>query len=541
MTEVNSAEAPVTRRPWLVLGIFCAGFFMALLDGTIVNIAVPTLISSVDASYNQVLWVLDAYLLVFTVLLITTGRLGDIFGYRRMFLIGITLFTVASGLCGLADTGAQLLAARVLQAVGTALLFPQVISAILTIFPGNMRGRAFGLFGAIAGLAPVAGPIVGGFILAKLSWPWIFFINIPIGVITIILTLIYAPPMRSAGTRSLDLVGVALATAGLTGIVFGLIEGERYDWGTTIGSIIVAGIVLLALFVLWETREKSEPLIPMALFTARNFSIGNGVGFIFYVGMMAIPLVMVLHLQTARGHTPLDTGLLLLPGAVITAFGSAYSGRLSDKFGGKYILMAGLAMLAAGLLVLTLTTAPNSSTWSLLPGLIIIGFGNGATYAPLQQVTMDGVNPQLAGAASGVANTIRQIGSVVGLAVLGALLSTRLTAALQTNATQQAAQLPPHLREKFMTAITRAAEHFSPPTPPPGLSTTEAALFQRLGNEAFTTSFTGAIHTTLLATAAILIAATTFCALLPKQQPEATPDRAKKVAGSSSSDIHAES
>ncbi|MFI6903086.1 DHA2 family efflux MFS transporter permease subunit [Nonomuraea sp. NPDC050394] len=512
MTEVPSA----TRRPWLVLGVFCAGFFMALMDGTIVNIAVPTLISDIGASYDQVLWVLDAYLLVFTVLLITTGRLGDIFGYRRLFLIGTTLFTVASALCGLAGSGGWLLAARVLQAVGTALLFPQVISAILTIFPPELRGRAFGVFGAIAGLAPVAGPIVGGFVLAHLGWRWIFFINIPIGVITIILTLVYAPPMRSGGSHELDPIGVALATGGLTGIVFGLVEGERHGWGP-IAPAIVVGVVLLVVFVIWESRRKGEPFIPMDLFAARGFSVGNGIGFLFYAGMMAIPLVVVLYLRTARGHSPLETGLTLLPGADLTALASACGGRLSDRFGGRHVLPAGLATLTLGLLVLAVTTGPHSTAWSLLPGLMIIGLGNGATYAPLQQVTMDGVSPRLAGAASGVANTIRQIGGVVGLAVLGALLTARLNATLRHDAVRQAARLPEHLRDEFMTAIGDGARRFSPPGPPTGLSPGEAALFRRLGNEVFTASFTSAMHTTLLATAAVLFAATAFCVLLVKR------------------------
>ncbi len=522
VTHVTEAK-PVTQRPWLVLAVLCAGFFMALLDGTIVNIAVPTLIHSIDASYSQVLWVLDAYLLIFSVLLVTTGRLGDIFGYRRLFLIGVTVFTVASALCGLATSGSQLLAARVLQGVGTALLFPQVISSILTIFPPHLRGRAFGLFGAIAGLAPVCGPIVGGFLLAQAGWRWIFFINIPIGVITIVLTLLHAPAMRSGRTRRLDLTGVALATAGLTGVVFGLIEGGRYDWGTiagpiTIGSVIVTGVVLLVLFVLWQRREKNEPLMPLALFATRNFTIGNGVGFVFYAGMMAIPFALVLYLQSARGYSPLETGLVLLPSAIVTAIGSAWTGRLTERIEARHILMSGLGLLAAGLLVLTFTTGPDTGAWGLLPGLIIIGLGNGATYTPLQQVTMHGVPPHLAGAASGTANTIRQIGTVLGMAVLGALLSARLNAALAENAGRQAAQLPAHLRDAFLTATAGGAGRFRPPSPPTGLGTGDAALFQRLGHEAFTASFTTAMHATFLAAAAILIAATACCTLLAKQR-----------------------
>jgi MFS family permease len=191
------------KRPWFVLGILCIGFFMALLDGSIVTIAIPTLIGSIHASYDQVLWIIDAYLLVFSVLLITTGRLGDILGYKRLFVAGVATFTVASALCGLSGSPAQLLAARVLQGVGAAILFPQVISTILTVFPPQLRGRAFGVFGAIVGFAPVVGPIVGGFVLAHLGWRWIFLVNLPIGVLTVILAAVFVPDLRrSGGTAS---------------------------------------------------------------------------------------------------------------------------------------------------------------------------------------------------------------------------------------------------------------------------------------------------------------------------------------------------
>ncbi|MGW4755940.1 MFS transporter [Streptomyces chartreusis] len=526
MTEVKTAEASVTQRPWLVLAIMCVGFFMALLDGSIVNIAIPTLIDGLDASYDQVLWIIDGYMLVFSVLLITTGRLGDIYGYRRLFLIGITLFTVASALCGLSESPDWLLAARVLQGLGGALLFPQVISSILTIFPPQLRGRAFGLFGAIVGFAPIVGPVVGGFLLAHLSWRWIFFINMPIGIVTALLAVRYVPVMRPGRSNSLDLTGVALATTGLTGIVLGLIEGERYDWGTitgpiSIASVIIAGVVLLVLFVLWQHRRKTDSLMPLALFNARNFSVGNGVGFIFQLGMIAIAFVLVLYLQTARSYSALETAAVMLPNAILTAVGSTYAGRLSDKFGGKYVLMAGLAMLTVGLLVLVASTDAHSDAWSLLPGLIIIGIASGATFAPLQQVTMDGVNPQLAGAASGVSNTTRQVGGVLGTAVLGALLSARINADLPKEAQEQAAQLPSALRDQFLAAADSAG-NFSPPSVPSGLSVSEADLFRRLGDDAFATNFTHAMHVTFLVAAAVLIAATVLCGLFTTP-PRAVP------------------
>ncbi|UKY51219.1 DHA2 family efflux MFS transporter permease subunit [Streptomyces inhibens] len=529
MPEVKSAEQPATQRPWLALAIMCIGFFMSLLDGSIVNVAIPTLIHGIDASYDQVLWVIDGYLLVFSVLLISTGRLGDIFGYRRLYVIGIITFTLASALCGLADSPPQLLTARLLQGLGGALLFPQVISSILTIFPPQLRGRAFGLFGAIVGFAPIVGPVVGGFLLAHLSWRWIFFINVPIGIITTVLALAFAPPMRSGRQHRLDLVGVALATAGLSGVVFGLIEGERYDWGTITGPIsiplvIIVGVALLAVFVVWQHRQQDEPLMPLALFSARNFTVGNWVGFVFQLGMIGIMFVLVLYLQMARGYSALETGLVVLPNAVLTAVGSAYAGRLSDKFGGKYILMSGMTLLAVGLLVLVAMAGPASSAWSLLPGLAIIGVASGATFAPLQQATMDGIDPRLAGAASGVSSTTRQIGGVLGTAVLGALLSARLASTMRNEAEKRAGQLPENLRAQFVGDSTTAAQHYSPPRPPGGLTPATTSLYERVTADMFATGFVDAMQTTLVACATVLVAAALFCfRFRPHKNPTTEP------------------
>ena len=529
MPEIKSTEQPATRRPWLVLAIMCIGFFMSLLDGSIVNVAIPTLIHGIDASYDQVLWVIDGYLLVFSVLLITTGRLGDIFGYRRLYVIGISTFTIASALCGLADSSPQLLAARLLQGLGGALLFPQVISSILTIFPPRLRGRAFGLFGSIVGFAPIVGPVIGGFLLAHLDWRWIFFINVPIGIITAVLALTFAPPMRAGRQHRLDLVGVALATAGLSGIVFGLIEGERYGWGTitgpiSIASVIVAGGALLVVFVLWQHRQRDEPLMPLALFGARNFAVGNWVGFVFQLGMIGIMFVVVLYLQMARGYSAMETGLVVLPSAVLTAVGSAYAGRLADRSAGKYILTAGLTLLAVGLLVLVAMAGPGSSAWSLQPGLTIIGIASGATFVPLLQATMDGVDPRLAGAASGVSSTTRQIGGVLGTAVLGVLLSARLSSTLREEAEKRAGQLPENLRARFIDDSAAAAHNYSPPTPPGGLSPTTRSLYERVTADTFAGGFVHAMQTTLVMCAVVLVVAVLSCFLFsPHKKPATEP------------------
>jgi EmrB/QacA subfamily drug resistance transporter len=523
------ASGPAVQRPWPALTIMCIGFFMALLDGSVVNVAIPTLIHNLDASYDEVLWVVDGYLLIFSVLLISTGRLGDVFGYRRLYVIGIITFTIASALCGLADSPAQLLTARAVQGLGGALLFPQVISSILTMFPPQLRGRAFGLFGAIVGFAPIVGPVVGGFLLAHLSWRWIFFINVPIGIVTAVLALTFAPPLRSGRTHRLDLIGVVLATAGLSGIVFGLIEGERYGWGTVTGpisitSVIIAGVALLAVFVLWQHRQGDEPLMPLALFRVRNFAVGNWVGFVFQLGMIGIMFVLVLYLQMARGYSALETGLVVLPNAVLTAVGSAFAGRLSDRFGGKYVLMSGLTLLAVGLLVLVAMVGPTSGASNLLPGLAIVGIAGGATFAPLQQATMDGVDPRLTGAASGVSSTTRQIGGVLGTAVLGALLAALLSSTLRGEAEKRAGRLPEHLRAEFIDSSAAAARHYSPPTPPSGLNPATTSLYERVTADTFATGFVDAMQTLLVACAIVLVSAASFCALFsPHQQPMTEP------------------
>jgi EmrB/QacA subfamily drug resistance transporter len=503
----------VTHRPWLVLGIFCVGFFMALLDGSIVTVAIPTLIDDLDAGYDQVLWIVDAYLLVFSVLLITTGRLGDRYGYRRLYLVGVATFTGASALCGLAESAGWLLTARVLQGLGAAILFPQVISAIVAIFPPRQRGRAFGVFGAIVGVAPIVGPIVGGVLLDHVGWQWIFFVNVPVGMVTIGLVLAFVPEPGTWQAHRLDGVGIALVTAGLTGIVFGLIEGERYDWGTISGpvsvpAVIAAGVVLLVLFVGWQRVQRGEPLLPLALFR-RDFAVGNWVGFTFQLGMIGIAFVLVIYLQSARGYSPTGTALIMLPMAVLTAVGSATAGRLADRFGGARVLLAGLAALALGLVVLAGTAGADAGAGQLMPGLVLIGLASGATFAPLQQATMAGVEPSLAGAASGVAGTTRQVGGVLGTAVAGAVLAGRLSSALWHEATTRAGQLPGTLRAEFVEATVAAG--FAPPIVPRGLSTSDATMFAKLGQEAFAAGYVSALRFTLLAAAAVLLVAAGSC------------------------------
>jgi EmrB/QacA subfamily drug resistance transporter len=342
-------QAPPTRttaNPWLVLIFLSLGFFMILLDTTIVNIAIPSIISALHSSLDQILWVLNAYLLVYAVLLITCGRLGDIVGQRRLFILGLAIFTAASALCGLAQDGNQLIAARILQGVGGAILTPQTLSIITMIFPPERRGAAFGIWGAVAGVAAVTGPTLGGFLVTYVDWRWIFYVNVPVGIVALLGAIFIVPDLRPGRRHQLDLVGVLLASAGLFGVVFGLVEGQRYDWGAfwgpiTIPEVIVGGVLVFLVFIFFE-RFQREPLLPLSLFKNLNFSIAIWVSAVVAFGMLGFFLPVTIFLQSVLGFSALKAGLTFLPMSLVSMITAPFAGRLSDRFGGKYFLMLGL-------------------------------------------------------------------------------------------------------------------------------------------------------------------------------------------------------
>src|SRR6478672_4686005 len=263
--------ASARTNPWLVLVVLTTGFFMILLDTTIVNVAIPAMSTALNTTLDQILWVLNAYILVYAVLLITAGRLGDLYGQRNLFAIGLAIFTLASALCGFAQDANQLIVARVFQGVGGALLTPQTLAILTSLFPPERRGTAFGIWAGVAGLATLAGPTVGGAIVTYIDWRWIFYVNVPIGIAALVATFVIIPDLRPGRQHGWDVVGIFLATAGLFGLVFGLIEGERFNWGEvgsyviTIPEVIGAGVVLLIIFVIWE-RYQAAPLVPLSLF-----------------------------------------------------------------------------------------------------------------------------------------------------------------------------------------------------------------------------------------------------------------------------------
>ncbi|MGW0669641.1 DHA2 family efflux MFS transporter permease subunit [Streptomyces sp. NPDC002746] len=419
-------------NPWAVLLTLSLGFFMTLLDLTAVNVAIPSMIDNLHASLDEVLWVINIYILVLAALLIMFGRLGDVRGPRTMFIGGVALFTAASVLCGLSQDPAQLIAARALQGLGAAALMPQTMTIIIGTFPAERRGVALGAWGAVAGVATIAGPTLGGLLVSTAGWRWIFFVNVPIGAAVLVMAVRLVPDIRPGHRRKLDVVGVVLAAVTLVCLTFALTEGQRYDWNVGVRALMGAAALLLVVFLIHQrTRQRNEPLLPFVLFRDRDYAVMSFVAATVQVGMLGLFLPVMIYLQSVLHYSALTAGLVMAPAMVVSAVLSPFSGRLADRIGGKYVLMTGLTLFAAGLAWLALITDAGRTGWEFQPALIMSGVGIGCVFGPMVTVAMYNVEPAMAGAASGVLNTIRQVGTVIGSAAVGAVLQNRLAAALR--------------------------------------------------------------------------------------------------------------
>jgi len=521
--------ARLRSNPWIVLLVLCMGFFMILLDTTIVNIAIPSIIDSFQASLDQILWVLNAYILVYAVLLITAGRLGDLFGRRQLFAVGVAVFTIASALAGQAQDINQLIAARILQGLGGALLTPQTLAILTSIFPPEKRGTAFGIWGAVGGVAAITGPTLGGLIVTNWSWRWIFYVNLPVGILAFVATFLIIPDLRHGRRHSLDIVGVVLSSTGLFAIVFGLIEGEHFDWGTVAGwlsipEVIIAGIAILAAFTLWE-RTQSEPLLPFALFADRNFLLMNWVAAAMSFGMLGLFLPLTIYLQSALGLTALSAGLTVAPMSLVSMVVAPFAGRWSDKTGGKYILAAGLLIYAVSMGMITRLATPTTTPATLLIPMIVAGLGQGCIFAPMTTVAMRHISPRMAGAASGVLNTTRQLGGVLGSAVVGAVLQNQLVSSIHEQAISQAAKLPPQFQQQFVDGFTNAVKSgfgvgrgqdggFQLSA---GVPAQAAEQLRQISHDVFVNGFVGAMQPTMMVSVVVLVAAALSCLALEQQ------------------------
>jgi EmrB/QacA subfamily drug resistance transporter len=450
-------------RRWIALAVVLTAAFMQLVDISIVNVAIPSIQRDLGATYGEIELVIAFYQLAFAALLITGGRLGDIAGRRRMFMIGLTGFTLASLACGLARSPDLLVVARVVQGSFSAMMFPQVAAVIQTNFPVPERGAAFGVLGATIGLATIMGPLLGGVLIdadvAGLDWRPIFLVNIPVGVAALGFAARFLPESRADRPPKLDLVGVALVTLALGALVYPLVEGRSLGWPWWSFATMAAGGLLLGVFALVQRRkgERGEdPLVPPALFADRAFTVGLLTAMVFFLGVGAYFLTFSLWLQIGLGFDPLGAGLAGLPFAVGSALGSAASVRLVPRLGNRALLV-GAAMLTLGMLGVMGTielVGTGLRGWQLAPVLLVCGLGMGQVIAPLLNAILAGVQRRNAGAASGVLSTANQVGGAVGVAVVGVLFFTLLASA----ANGATATVVPQVRRDLAAAGVPAPE-----------------------------------------------------------------------------------
>jgi EmrB/QacA subfamily drug resistance transporter len=416
------------RMRWLALLILCLGDLMIVLDVTIVGVALPSIREDLGFSETSLAWVVNAYLLTFGGFLLLGGRLGDLFGHRRLFLAGITLFTLSSLACGLAGSQEFLIGARAVQGVGGAIVSAVALSLIVTLFtqPGD-RAKAMGVFGFVAAGGGSIGVLLGGVLTDALSWHWIFLVNVPIGIAVVALSLVLLPAARVPVAKSrLDVAGAVTVTASLMIAVYAIVNGNEVGWGTarTLGLLVAAG-ALLALFLGIESRVSS-PLMPLGLFRLRNVSISSVVGILWSGAMFAWFFLSALYLQLVLGYSPMEVGLAFLPGNVIMAvFSVGLSAKLVMRYGIRLPLATGLLLAAAGLVLFARAPVDGTFLVDVLPSMLLLGFGAGMAFNPVLLAAMSDVDPADAGLASGVVNTAFMMGGALGLAVLASLAASR--------------------------------------------------------------------------------------------------------------------
>jgi EmrB/QacA subfamily drug resistance transporter len=412
-------------RKWWTLAAVSAGVFMLLLDVTIVNVALPDIERSLGASLSDLQWVINAYALSLAALLLTAGSLADLLGRRRVFAVGVAIFTTGSLLCGLASDPLFLTLARAFQGIGGAVMFATSLALLSNAFQGKERGVAFGVFGAITGIAVAVGPVLGGVITSGLSWRWIFLVNIPIGIATITAILLRVEESRDPRAHRPDWLGFITFSAALVALVYGLIESNTHGWGsTTVVGSLVAAVVLLAAFVAVELLQ-SAPMFDFALLRKPTFVGGLAAAFAISAGLFSLLTYLVLYLQNVLGYSAVETGvrLLALTGAIFVTAGVA--GRLSAHVPTRLLIGPGFVLIGVGLLLMR-GLDPSSDWTHLLPGMIVAGFGAGLVNVPLASTAVGVVEPARAGMASGINATLRQVGIATGIAGLGSIFASQL-------------------------------------------------------------------------------------------------------------------
>jgi EmrB/QacA subfamily drug resistance transporter len=411
------------NRKWWTLGSMCFALFMIMLDNTVVNVALPSIQRDLNASLSALEWTVNAYTLTFAVLLVTGGRLGDIFGRRRMFLFGVVVFGASSAAIGLAPSDTALVAFRAVQGIGAAFMMPATLSIITNAFPPEQRGTAIGTWAGVSALALAIGPVLGGFLTEQVSWRAIFFINPPIAAGAVAVTLFATRESRDdTVSRTVDYPGIAAITAGLTALVLALVQGNAWGWGSArIISLLAVAVIGLTSFVVIEKRSRA-PMVDFNFFRSRTFLGANIVAFIVSFAMLAMFFFIALYMQNILGYSPLQAGVRFLPSTILVMITGPLAGRLTDRIGSRPLMTIGLLAVAAALFIQSRLTV-HTGYGLLLPGFMLMGLGMGLVMSPMSTAAMNAVDRTKAGVASGTLSMSRMVGGTFGVAVMGALVT----------------------------------------------------------------------------------------------------------------------
>ena len=412
------------NRKWWTLGAVAFGLFMIMLDNTVVFVALASIQSDLHISTSELEWVVNGYALTFAVLMLTGGKLADLLGRRRIFIVGLAIFTASSLACGLATGAAFLIGARIVQGVGAALMNPATLSIITATFPPRQRGTAIGIWVGVSALALAIGPLIGGILTEQINWSWIFFINVPVGIAGIIVSRLVIDESRDESEEQrLDLPGLIASGAGLFALSYGLIEANNYGWGSAriLGSFAIAAVALVV-FVLLELYQR-VPMLDLSLFKNSTFAGANLTMLLVALAMFGVFFFNSLFLGQVLGYSPIQTGATFLPMTILIVFVAPLAGRFSDKIGSRWLMGAGLVLLSASLISFSMLDA-SSSFWNILPGLILGGFGMSLAMTPTTAAAMSSVPVDKAGVGSAVLNSMRQVGGSLGIALMGAIVAS---------------------------------------------------------------------------------------------------------------------
>jgi EmrB/QacA subfamily drug resistance transporter len=411
------------NRRWWTLGALAFALFMIMLDNTVVNVALPSIQRDLGIGLSELEWTVNAYALTFAVLMLTGGKLADFFGRRRVFLIGLAIFTLSSLVCGLATSGGTLIGARTVQGVGAALMMPATLSIISATFPAHERGMAIGIWAGVSAMALAIGPLIGGLLTEHIDWSWIFFVNVPIGALGLVVgRLVIGESRDTSEGQRLDVPGLLASAVGLFALTFALIEANGYGWTDPVILGLFAGAgAALALFVRLEARQRA-PMLDLSLFRNTTFAGANVVALLVTLAMFGVFFFMSLYMQNVLGYSAVKTGAVFLPMTVLIILVAPAAGRFSDRIGSRWLMTGGMALLAVALLLFS-RLGLDSGFWDIFPGLIVGGLGMASVMTPMTAAALGSVPVAKAGVGSGVLNTFRQVGGALGIAVMGAIVA----------------------------------------------------------------------------------------------------------------------